>query len=159
MSACLLAWVYDALVSIQDLAKLKGDMPMCELKKRVMAAIREGGCTVEEKGTCLRVSWPRKSADPGRAAAGNVRGKCTVCHSESFLVALVPCGHTVCLGCSKAVARHACPCCRGTVTRCIPMFVDRSGDDKDEVESEKPSKIPRTESLEVLPLRLEDRAA
>mmetsp|Transcript_22745 Transcript_22745/g.51822 ORF Transcript_22745/g.51822 Transcript_22745/m.51822 type:complete len:200 (+) Transcript_22745:36-635(+) len=122
--------------------QLRCDMRPEDLQRRVFSAFEEGGCTAVASSVWLwRISWPENPPNPVRGPAGNVRGKCPVCHETSLLVSLVPCGHSVCHGCSEQYAKQICPSCRGGVTRCIPMFVDEV------VGSEQSSKRRRVEEV------------
>mmetsp|Transcript_27308 Transcript_27308/g.61652 ORF Transcript_27308/g.61652 Transcript_27308/m.61652 type:complete len:176 (+) Transcript_27308:47-574(+) len=129
---------------IESLTRRLTESEIDDLRKRVLTALTEGGCSAEWNERWLKVSWHRIDDQPARVA-GNVHGKCPVCYAGALLVALVPCGHTFCHGCSDTAITKTCPCCRGEVTRCIPVFVESSDNSQEEAGSEPPSKVQRTE--------------
>mmetsp|Transcript_18301 Transcript_18301/g.42142 ORF Transcript_18301/g.42142 Transcript_18301/m.42142 type:complete len:183 (-) Transcript_18301:83-631(-) len=130
-----------ATIDLSLFDERRSDMPPKELRRGVAAALTSGGCTVAGRGSVLEISWP-ELPDSAADAAGNVRGKCPVCHELTLLVALVPCGHSVCRPCLETAAKETCPTCRGDVARGIPMFVE-------EVEGmEQPGKKRRVERAE-----------
>ena len=45
-----------------------------------------------------------------------IKGHCPICHENRHLVALVPCGHSVCKKCHESAALRQCPMCRTNLT-------------------------------------------
>eukprot|EP00438_Fugacium_kawagutii_P032394 Skav234897 [mRNA] locus=scaffold840:680410:680646:+ [translate_table: standard] len=45
-----------------------------------------------------------------------IKGNCPICHEKRHLVALMPCGHTVCQKCHGSHQLRQCPMCRKTLT-------------------------------------------
>ena len=50
------------------------------------------------------------------AAPKGIKGNCPICHENRHLVALTPCGHTVCQQCQKSSELRQCPMCRANLT-------------------------------------------
>ena len=70
------------------------------------------------KGMIFRLmiqgSWMNDTMPP----KGGLRGQCPICLGSKMLVALAPCGHTMCSPCQqKVAARRKCPMCRCHVDR------------------------------------------
>ncbi|CAE7572976.1 BIRC3 [Symbiodinium natans] len=64
----------------------------------------------------VQASWVRD--EPQKTETGGFRGQCPVCLGSKVLVALAPCGHTVCHQCKgKLPAGRKCPMCRSVVER------------------------------------------
>ena len=69
----------------------------------------------------VQASWVKD-----KSASGGLRGQCPICLGDKILVALAPCGHTVCNQCKgKIPVGRKCPMCRSVVERVTTgIYVD-----------------------------------
>eukprot|EP00438_Fugacium_kawagutii_P032370 Skav234873 [mRNA] locus=scaffold840:355266:355748:- [translate_table: standard] len=49
-------------------------------------------------------------------APKGTKGNCPICHENRHMVALMPCGHTVCQQCQRSQQLRQCPMCRKNLT-------------------------------------------
>eukprot|EP00438_Fugacium_kawagutii_P032395 Skav234898 [mRNA] locus=scaffold840:682917:683453:+ [translate_table: standard] len=63
----------------------------------------------------ISVQWEIRST-PATPAPNGIKGNCPICHENQNLVALIPCGHTVCKQCYGSHQLCDCPMCRQTLT-------------------------------------------
>ena len=69
----------------------------------------------------IRASWSMAKEgkdlpkEPATLAQG-LKGHCPICHENRHLVALVPCGHSVCKKCHQGGQLRQCPMCRTNLT-------------------------------------------
>eukprot|EP00438_Fugacium_kawagutii_P032374 Skav234877 [mRNA] locus=scaffold840:359148:359639:- [translate_table: standard] len=71
-------------------------------------------------GICVQVraNWepgPDVPEKTGIAPKGT-KGNCPICHENRHMVALMPCGHTVCQQCQRSQQLRQCPMCRKNST-------------------------------------------
>jgi len=71
----------------------------------------------------FKVSWKNATPQAPMEENSNVTSHCPVCLEDKDCVALVPCGHLLCTGCSKAVTD--CPICRGPIVMRQSLFASR----------------------------------
>lgn len=68
----------------------------------------------------ISVTWIMGSAscgpDTANSAPQGIKGNCPICHENRHMVALTPCGHTVCQQCYGSCQLRDCPMCRQTLT-------------------------------------------
>eukprot|EP00438_Fugacium_kawagutii_P032413 Skav234916 [mRNA] locus=scaffold840:911202:911693:+ [translate_table: standard] len=66
----------------------------------------------------IHAGWKIGPAAPEktRIAPQGTKGNCPVCHENRPVVALVPCGHTVCQQCHESHQLRQCPMCRKHLT-------------------------------------------
>eukprot|EP00438_Fugacium_kawagutii_P032396 Skav234899 [mRNA] locus=scaffold840:689777:690286:+ [translate_table: standard] len=68
----------------------------------------------------IRVEWHMGSAsgvpDDANIAPQGIKGTCPICQENRHMVALTPCGHTVCKQCYGSCQLRECPMCRQTLT-------------------------------------------
>eukprot|EP00438_Fugacium_kawagutii_P032371 Skav234874 [mRNA] locus=scaffold840:356594:357085:- [translate_table: standard] len=55
---------------------------------------------------------PKKTGNTPQGTKGN----CPICHENRPMVALIPCGHTVCQQCQRSQQLRQCPMCRKNLT-------------------------------------------
>ncbi|CAE7717404.1 URA2 [Symbiodinium microadriaticum] len=106
-----------------------------EAAKELKRSLEEQGFLASEvqvvpvaKGVTPRLSVQASLLkDEMEDRAGGLQGHCPVCLGSKVLVALAPCGHTVCKDCKRTVCpdfiparllhRNKCPVCRSVVDR------------------------------------------
>ena len=68
--------------------------------------------------TYIQVNWSMANELPERQATlpQGIKGQCPICHENRHLVALVPCGHSVCKKCHQGGQLRQCPMCRTNLT-------------------------------------------
>jgi len=66
----------------------------------------------------LNASWPGvlEHEEAPQPRPSGASAECPVCLEFTKVVALFPCGHTMCSACAGRVVRSACPSCRQRVT-------------------------------------------
>ena len=78
------------------------------------------GCRISKKKNKYTIniwaSWDLTS-EPDRHS--NFLRKCPVCIEETFVNALVPCGHLICKKCTKFTT---CPICRKNIQHSLPLY-------------------------------------
>lgn len=63
------------------------------------------------------VTWNMaQMPDETNSTPQGIKGTCPICHENWHLVALTPCGHTVCQQCQKSSGLRQCPMCRENLT-------------------------------------------
>ncbi|CAL1129156.1 unnamed protein product [Cladocopium goreaui] len=73
--------------------------------------------------------WNMPAEAPGKSKATpqGIRGKCPICQETRHLVALMPCGHTLCTQCHASSQLRQCPMCRERLTGATrALFMDMS---------------------------------
>jgi len=77
---------------------------------------------IVEAHKCIefQVSWTNATPQAPMEENSNVTSHCPVCLDDKFCVALVPCGHLLCTGCSRVVTE--CPICRGPIVMRQSLF-------------------------------------
>ena len=74
-------------------------------------------CTRDRK-VHLRAEWSMAKELPEQPATHpqGMKGHCPICHENRHLVALMPCGHSVCKKCHQGGQLRQCPMCRTNLT-------------------------------------------
>mmetsp|Transcript_57012 Transcript_57012/g.90392 ORF Transcript_57012/g.90392 Transcript_57012/m.90392 type:complete len:161 (+) Transcript_57012:48-530(+) len=62
----------------------------------------------------ITAEWnmPAKAAGKSKATPQGIKGKCPICQETRHLVALMPCGHTLCTQCHASSQLRRCHMCR-----------------------------------------------
>lgn len=99
------------------------DLKLLErLRTYIPNDIAVNALSILEVHKCIefKVCWKNATPQAPMEENSNVTSHCPVCFDDKFCVALVPCGHLLCTGCSKAVTE--CPICRGPIVMRQSLF-------------------------------------
>lgn len=87
------------------------DTTRCKFSKNLSGLQVKASWKVEPKEKIRQVE--QTAADSN---SQGLVGPCPICHEDDHLVALVPCGHSVCKKCHQCGRLHQCPVCRTNLT-------------------------------------------